>query len=236
MRMLVILAALLLASLSAPAMSQPPIPLPVVAYDKYILPNGLQVILVEDRRLPIAAVNLWYHVGPANEAPGLTGFAHLFEHMMFAATRHIPRGLADRLLEGAGATDSNGSTDLDRTNYYDTVPSNQLELALWVHADRMGYLLDVLDQKALTNQQDVVRNERRESVESEPYGIVEEALSHALFPKGHPYYASVIGSHADIQSARLEDVRQFFARYYGPNNASLVIAGDIDKAKTRALV
>ena len=236
MRMLVILAALLLASLSAPAMSQPPIPLPVVAYDKYILPNGLQVILVEDRRLPIAAVNLWYHVGPANEAPGLTGFAHLFEHMMFAATRHIPRGLADRLLEGAGATDSNGSTDLDRTNYYDTVPSNQLELALWVHADRMGYLLDVLDQKALTNQQDVVRNERRESVESEPYGIVEEALSHALFPKGHPYYASVIGSHADIQNARLEDVRQFFARYYGPNNASLVIAGDIDKAKTRALV
>ena len=176
MRMLVILAALLLASLSAPAMSQPPIPLPVVAYDKYVLPNGLQVILVEDRRLPIAAVNLWYHVGPANEEPGLTGFAHLFEHMMFAATRHIPRGLADRLLEGAGATDSNGSTDLDRTNYYDTVPSNQLELALWVHADRMGYLLDVLDQKALTNQQDVVRNERRESVESEPYGIVEEAL------------------------------------------------------------
>ncbi|RZA34762.1 MAG: insulinase family protein, partial [Lysobacteraceae bacterium] len=124
----------------------------------------------------------------------------------------------------------------DRTNYYDTVPSNQLELALWVHADRMGFLLDVLDQKALTVQQDVVRNERRQTVEDEPYGLVEEALAHAMFPKGHPYYASIIGSHADIQNAKLEDIRQFFARYYGPNNASIVIAGDIDKAKTRALV
>ena len=213
-----------------------PTPLPTVAFEKTTLPNGLQVILVEDRRLPIVAVNIWYHVGPANEAPGLTGFAHLFEHMMFAQTRHIPRGMADRLLEGAGATDSNGGTGYDQTSYYDTVPSNQLELALWVHADRMGYLLDVLDQKALTNQQDVVRNERRETVEDEPYGLVQEALAHALFPKGHPYYASIIGSHADIQNAKLEDVRQFFQRYYGPNNASIVIAGDIDKAKTRALV
>lgn len=211
-------------------------PLPEVAYEKTTLPNGLELILIEDHRLPIVAVNIWYHVGPANEAPGLTGFAHLFEHMMFAGTRHLPRGLADRLLEGAGATDSNGSTDYDRTNYYDTVPSNQLELALWVHADRMGYLLDVLDQTALSNQQDVVRNERRQSVENRPYGIVEEALNHALFPKNHPYYASVIGSHTDIQNAKLRDVRDFFTRYYGPNNASIVIAGDIDKAKTRALV
>ncbi|MFL6631596.1 MAG: M16 family metallopeptidase [Massilia sp.] len=209
---------------------------PQVRYDKTTLPNGLEVILVEDHRLPIVAVNIWYHVGPANEAPGLTGFAHLFEHMMFAGTRHLPRGLADRLLEGAGATDSNGSTDYDRTNYYDTVPSSQLELALWVHADRMGYLLDVLDQAALSNQQDVVRNERRQSVENRPYGIVEEALNHALFPKTHPYYAAVIGSHADIQNARLADVRDFFKRYYSPNNASIVIAGDIDKVKTRALV
>ncbi|KGF80398.1 peptidase M16 [Massilia sp. JS1662] len=209
---------------------------PQVRYDKTTLPNGLEVILVEDHRLPIVAVNIWYHVGPANEAPGLTGFAHLFEHMMFAGTRHLPRGLADRLLEGAGATDSNGSTDYDRTNYYDTVPSNQLELALWVHADRMGYLLDVLDQTALSNQQDVVRNERRQSVENRPYGVVEEALNHALFPKTHPYYAAVIGSHADIQNAKLADVRDFFKRYYGPNNASIVIAGDIDKGRTRALV
>ncbi|WP_273028305.1 M16 family metallopeptidase [Massilia timonae] len=211
-------------------------PVPSIAFEKTVLPNGLQLILVEDKRLPIVAVNLWYHVGPANEAPGLTGFAHLFEHMMFAATRHIPRGEADRLLEGAGATDSNGGTGFDSTSYYDTVPSNQLELALWVHADRMGYLLDVLDQQALSNQQDVVRNERRQTVEGEPYGLVEEALLQTLFPKGHPYAASIIGSHADIQGARLEDVRAFFTDYYGPNNASLVIAGDIDKGKTRELV
>jgi zinc protease len=211
-------------------------PLPHIPFEKYTLPNGLEVILVEDHRLPMVAVNIWYHVGPANEAPGLTGFAHLFEHMMFAATKHVPRGLADRLLEGAGATDSNGSTDYDRTNYFDTVPSNQLELALWVHADRMGYLLDVLDQTALANQQDVVRNERRQSIENRPYGIVEEALVHALFPKNHPYYAAVMGSHADIQSAKLADVREFFTRYYGPNNASIVIAGDIDKTRARALV
>lgn len=209
---------------------------PNIAYEKYTLPNGLEVILVEDHKLPVTAVNIWYHVGPANEAPGLTGFAHLFEHMMFAATKHVPRGLADQLLEGAGATDSNGSTDFDRTNYFDTVPSNQLELALWTHSDRMGYLLDVLDQTALTNQQDVVRNERRQSVENAPYGIVQEALFHQLFPKNHPYYASVIGSHADIQNAKLDDIKEFFTKYYGPNNASLVIAGDIDKAKTKELV
>ena len=222
------------------ASAEPPVPasapVPAIAFEKIILPNGLQVILVEDKRLPIVAVNLWYHVGPANEVPGLTGFAHLFEHMMFAQTRHIPRGMADRLLEGAGATDSNGGTGYDSTSYYDTVPSNQLELALWVHADRMGYLLDVLDQQALTNQQDVVRNERRQTVEGEPYGIVEEALARTLFPAGHPYAASIIGSHADIQNARLDDIRDFFQRYYGPNNASLVIAGDIDKGKARELV
>ena len=209
---------------------------PKLAIEKYTLPNGLDVILIEERKLPLVAVNLWYHVGPADEAPGLTGFAHLFEHMMFAATKHAPRGLVDKLFEGAGATDSNGSTDFDRTNYYDTLPSNQLELALWAHADRMGYLLDVLDQKALANQQDVVRNERRESIENHPYGIVEEALFQNLFPKTHPYHANIMGSHADIQSARLADIRDFFTRYYAPNNASLVIAGDIDKAATRALV
>ena len=219
-----------------PASATAPNAVPSIAYEKYTLPNGLDVILVENHRLPVTAVNVWYHVGPANEAPGLTGFAHLFEHMMFAATKHVPRGLADQLLEGAGATDSNGSTDFDRTNYFDTVPSNQLELALWTHSDRMGYLLDVLDQTALTNQQDVVRNERRQSVENRPYGIVEEALYHLMFPKNHPYYASVIGSHADIQNAKLADIKEFFTRYYGPNNASLVIAGDIDKAKTKALV
>jgi zinc protease len=235
-RFLPALCILLALGASMPAATATAATVPRVAYDKYTLPNGLEVILVEDHKLPLVAVNIWYHVGPANEAPGLTGFAHLFEHMMFAGTKHVPRGAADRLLEGAGATDSNGSTDYDRTNYFDTVPSNQLELALWVHADRMGYLLDVLDQAALSNQQDVVRNERRQNVENRPYGIVEEALNHALFPRNHPYYASVIGSHADIQHASLGDVRSFFNRFYGPNNASIVIAGDIDKAKARALV
>jgi len=210
--------------------------LPRIAFEKYTLSNGLDVILVEDHRLPMTTVNLWYHVGAANEEPGLTGFAHLFEHMMFAASKHVPRGMADKLLESAGVTDSNGSTDFDRTNYFDTVPSNQLELALWIHSDRMGYLLDVLDQDALSNQQDVVRNERRQHIENRPYGIVEEAIFHQLFPKTHPYYASVMGSHEDIQAAKLEDIRRFFKRYYRPNNASIVIAGDIDKAKTKLLV
>ncbi|MFL6660149.1 MAG: M16 family metallopeptidase [Massilia sp.] len=234
LKMLAVPALVLSLGAAAPAPAAPAPP--TFAIEKYTLPNGLEVILVEDHKLPLVAVNLWYHVGPANEAPGLTGFAHLFEHMMFAATKHAPRGLVDQLLESAGATDSNGSTDFDRTNYHDTVPSNQLELALWAHADRMGYLLDVLDQKALANQQDVVRNERRESVENRPYGIVEETLFQRLFPKSHPYHANVMGSHADIQSAKLEDVRDFFIRYYAPNNASLVIAGDIDKPAARALV
>ena len=236
LKMLAVPALVLSLGATAPAGAAPASAAPTFPIEKYTLPNGLEVILVEDRKLPLVTVNIWYHVGPANEAPGLTGFAHLFEHMMFAATKHAPRGLVDKLLEGAGATDSNGSTDFDRTNYYDTLPSNQLELALWAHADRMGYLLDVLDQKALTNQQDVVRNERRESVENRPYGIVEEALFRNLFPKSHPYHANIMGSHADIQSAKLEDVRDFFTRYYAPNNASMVIAGDIDKASVRALV
>ena len=210
--------------------------IPKIAIEKYTLPNGLEVILVPNHKLPAVTVNMWYHVGPANEEPGLTGFAHLFEHMMFAGSRHVPRGMADKLLEGVGATDSNGTTDFDRTNYFDTVPSNQLELALWIHADRMGYLLDVLDQTALSNQQDVVRNERRQSTENRPYGIVEEAMFHQLFPKTHPYYAAVIGSHADIQNAKLDDIRKFFTNYYSPNNASIVIAGDLDVAKTKAMV
>jgi zinc protease len=216
--------------------AETPTALPSVAFEKFTLPNGLDVILVENHKLPIVAVNVWYHVGAANEAPGLTGFAHLFEHMMFAASKHVPRGLADKLLEGAGVTDSNGSTDFDRTNYFDTVPANQIELALWVHSDRMGYLLDVLDQTALSNQQDVVRNERRQNIENQPYGIVEEALYHQLFPKTHPYHGDVMGSHADIQAAKLDDIRGFFKTYYRPNNASLVIVGDIDKTRTKALV
>ena len=210
--------------------------IPAIQYEKYTLPNGLVVILSQDHRLPLVAVNIWYHVGPANELPGRTGFAHLFEHMMFEGSKHVPGNSHIRYLEAAGASDLNGTTDFDRTNYFETVPSNQLELALWLESDRMGYLPDRLDQASLTNQQDVVRNERRQNVENSPYGIVEEGMFHTLFPKGHPYYADVIGSHADIQAAKLQDVRNFFKLYYAPNNASLAIVGDFDPVQAKKLV
>ncbi|HYJ47635.1 MAG TPA: pitrilysin family protein [Pyrinomonadaceae bacterium] len=214
----------------------PPQTYPKLNFEKYKLKNGLDVILVEDHRLPLVAVNLWYHVGPANEKAGRTGFAHLFEHMMFQGSKHVGDDAHFKLLEGAGASDINGTTGFDRTNYFETLPSNQLELALWLESDRMGYLLDTLDNRKLANQRDVVRNERRQSRENVPYGLVNEGLYHQLFPKTHPYYGVVIGSHADIEAARLADVREFFKLYYTPNNASLAIVGDIDKTKARALV
>ena len=213
-----------------------PLEVPQLKFEKYKLQNGLDVILSEDHRLPMVAVNLWYHVGPANELPGRTGFAHLFEHMMFEGSRHVPGSTHFHLLEAAGASDINGTTDFDRTNYFETLPANQLELALWLESDRMGYLPDKLDQANLSNQQDVVRNERRQSMENAPYGVVEEGMMHLLYPKGHPYYADVIGSHEDIQSAKLEDVRNFFKLYYAPNNASLAIVGDFEPEKAKALV
>ncbi|MGE0704798.1 MAG: M16 family metallopeptidase [Vicinamibacterales bacterium] len=209
---------------------------PTIEFEKYTLDNGLEVILSEDHRLPLTAVNVWYHVGPANEEPGRTGFAHLFEHMMFQGSSHVTGDSHIRLLEGAGGSAVNGTTDFDRTNYFETVPSDQLELALWLESDRMGFLLEEVDQAKLSNQQDVVRNERRQGVENQPYGIVEEALYHNLFPQTHPYYASIIGSHADIQAANLEDVRSFFRLYYAPNNATIAIVGDIDPDATKALV
>jgi zinc protease len=211
----------------------PPLLVPQIKFERYKLANGLEVILSEDHRLPIVSVNLWYHVGAVNEIVGRTGFAHLFEHMMFEGSKHVPGNSHFRYLEAAGASDINGSTEFDRTNYYETLPSNQLELALWLESDRMGYLPDNLDQANLSNQQDVVRNERRENYENAPYGIVREAIYHLLFPKDHPYYPMVIGSHADIQAAKLEDVRDFFKLYYAPNNASLAIVGDFDSAKVR---
>jgi zinc protease len=213
-----------------------PLEVPQLKFEKYKLDNGLEVILSEDHRLPMVAVNLWYHVGPANELPGRTGFAHLFEHMMFEGSRHVPGSSHFHLLEAAGASDINGTTDFDRTNYFETLPANQLELALWLESDRMGYLPDKLDQANLSNQQDVVRNERRQSVENAPYGIVEEGMMHQLFPKEHPYYADVIGSHQDIQSAKVEDVRSFFKLYYAPNNASLAIVGDFQPERAKELV
>ena len=155
-------------------------------YEKYTLANGLEVILRQDARLPIVGVNLWYHVGPANEAAGRTGFAHLFEHMMFQASGHTENDSYFKHLEAAGASMVNGTTDFDRTNYMEDVPASQLELALWLESDRMGFLLDKLDQVMLSNQQDVVRNERRQSTENAPYGLGEEEVAHQLFPQGHP--------------------------------------------------
>jgi zinc protease len=220
----------------APAAKPAPLQIPELKFERYKLDNGLEVILSEDHRLPLVSVNLWYHVGAVNETAGRTGFAHLFEHMMFEGSKHVQSSYHAHYLEAAGATDFNGTTSFDRTNYYETLPSNQLELALWLESDRMGYLPDKLDQANLSNQQDVVRNERRQSYENAPYGIAQEAVFHELFPKEHPYYPMVIGSHADIQAAKLEDVRNFFKLYYAPNNASLAIVGDFDSAKVRELV
>jgi zinc protease len=234
---LLLAVALVTAGLTSPAaQNRAATDVPRLQFEKYTLPNGLEVILSQDRRLPMVAVNLWYHVGPANEDPGRTGFAHLFEHMMFQSSKHVPPDSHIRLLEAAGASDLNGTTDYDRTNYFETVPANQLELALWLESDRMGYLLEKVDQAALSNQQDVVRNERRQSVENQPYGLAEEALVQAIYPKGHPYHGNVIGSHEDIQAAKLEDVQRFFRQYYAPNNATMAIVGDFDPAQTKALV
>jgi zinc protease len=229
--------ALMLMGTGAPLFAQNPAKkLPSIPFEKYKLKNGLEVILSEDHTLPLVSVNIWYHVGPANERPGRTGFAHLFEHMMFEGSQHVGGKMHFSYLEGAGATDINGTTNFDRTNYYETIPSNQLELALWLESDRMGYLVGKLDIEKLANQRDVVRNERRQSGENTPYGLVEEGLYHQLFPKGHPYYGVVIGSHADVEAAKLEDVREFFRQYYTPNNATLAIVGDYDKSAIKALL
>ena len=209
-----------------PTVLAPVADVPRIEFEKYTLPNGLEVILSEDHRLPLVAVDIWYHVGPANEAAGRTGFAHLFEHMMFQGSKHVPGDSHFRLLEAAGGTNLNGTTNFDRTNYFETLPANQLELGLWLESDRMGYLLETVDAAKLANQQDVVRNERRQSTENAPYGMVNEALFQTIFPKTHPYFANVIGSHADIQAAKLDDVKGFFKQYYAPNNASLAIVGD----------
>ena len=230
-----VLICLLSLFLAAPAVAST-VPAPQIRHEKYTLKNGLEVILAEDHRLPLVAVDLWYHVGPANERAGRTGFAHLFEHMMFEGSQHVGPREHGRYLEAAGASDVNATTDFDRTNYFETLPSNQLELALWLESDRMGYLLGKIDQERLSNQRDVVRNERRESLENTPYGLVEEALYHQLFPKEHPYYAEVIGSHRDIEAARLDDVREFFRQYYTPNNASLTITGDLNPAQAKAWI
>jgi zinc protease len=206
-----------------------------VPYQEFTLANGLHVILHRDTSTPIVAVNVWYHVGSGSEKPGRTGFAHLFEHLMFEGSKHVPEGAFDTWLEGAGAN-NNGSTTVDRTNYYVDGPANALELMLFLESDRMAYLLDTMTPERVNGQRDVVKNERRQSYENRPYGMAELELDGMLFPKGHPYSWSTIGSMEDLSAASHEDVQEFFRTYYAPNNASLVIAGDIDPPQAKALV
>ncbi len=206
-----------------------------VPFRQFRLANGLNVILHRDDTVPMVSVNVWYHVGSANERPGRTGFAHLFEHLMFEGSKHVPEGAFDLLLEGTGGT-SNGSTSNDRTNYYIDVPANALELALFLESDRMGHLLDTMSPELVDGQRDVVKNERRQSYENRPYGMASLELITMLWPAGHPYSWPTIGHMEDLSAASQEDVVEFFRRYYAPGNASLVVAGDIDLDRVQALV
>ena len=196
-----------------------------IQYEKRILDNGLNVIVCEERSCPIVSVNLWYHVGSKNEKPGSTGFAHLFEHLMFEGSEHHDKGYFYPLQEVGGTL--NGSTSTDRTNYWEVVPVAAFERALWMESDRMGFLLPALTQKKFDNQRDVVLNERRQNYENRPYGLVPIALMSALYPEGHPYSWVTIGEVEDIQNAHLDDVKEFFANFYHPANASIAIAGDV---------
>jgi zinc protease len=206
-----------------------------IPFETSTLPNGLTSILSVDRSTPTVAVSLWYHVGSKNELPGRTGFAHLFEHVMFTGSGHAAYGIHDKLTNGVGGS-NNGTTDNDRTQYYETVPSNYLESSLWLEADRMGFLLDTLDLAKLNAQRDIVKNERRQGVDNVPYGRAREILSEALYPKGHPYSWDVIGSMTDLSAASEEDVKSFFRLYYAPNNAYLAIVGDFDPAQAKVWI
>jgi zinc protease len=196
-----------------------------VAHTRHTLPNGLDVVVHEDRRLPLAAVSVWYHVGSRHEVPGRTGLAHLFEHLMFEGSEHQPDGYFGPLQEAGGSL--NGSTSADRTNYWEVVPAGARRLALWMEADRMGWLLPALSAARFETQRAVVLNERRQTYENRPYGLAQFALMEALFPPDHPYHWPTIGEPADLEAATLEDVRAFFQRYYHPGNASLAVAGDV---------
>src|SRR3954463_10728890 len=206
-----------------------------IPIETFRLPNGLTVVLSEDHTAPIVAVNLWYHVGSANEGACRTALAHPFEHMLFPGSASVGANEHFELVQRAGGT-LNGSTWLDRTNYFETVPSNQLELALWLEANRMGYLLPAMTQQKLDTQRDVVQNERRWSMDNQPYGTWWERLPALVYPPEHPFHHSLIGSMSDLDAASLDDIAHFFATYYTPDNAVLSIAGDFDPAETRALV
>jgi zinc protease len=205
-----------------------------IPFTPHRLDNGLDVLVHEDHGCPIVAVNVWYHVGSKNETPGRTGFAHLFEHLMFEGSKHYDRGYFHPLQE-AGAS-LNGSTNADRTNYWEVVPKNALELALWMESDRMGYLLPALTAAKFDNQRDVVLNERRQNYENRPYGLAGMALMAALYPADHPYHWLTIGAADDLRAAKLEDVKAFFQTYYRPRNASIAVAGDVDTTEVLVLV
>jgi zinc protease len=206
-----------------------------IGFERYRLDNGLRVVLSRDASAPVVAVNLWYNVGSRNERPGRTGFAHLFEHMMFQGSANVPEMAHFALIEQAGGS-LNGSTWLDRTNYFETLPAHYLELGLWLESDRLGWLLPAMTQEKLDNQRDVVKNERRWRVDNQPYGDWDERLQALLYPSSHPYHHSVIGSMADLDAASLEDVEQFFRTYYAPNNAVLSLVGDFEPERARALI
>lgn len=206
-----------------------------IDYEKYKLKNGLEVILYKDSSLPLVAANIWYKAGSANERKGKTGIAHLFEHMMFQGSENVPKEMHFKYIQEAGGS-LNGSTSFDRTNYFEKVPSNFLELILWLESDRMGSLIPAMTQEKLDNQKSVVSNERLERYDNQPYGLAWELIISNLFPEGHPYSWPTIGSLEDISSYTLEDVSSFFRTYYSPSNAALVIAGDFDDNKTKDLV
>jgi predicted Zn-dependent peptidase len=211
-----------------------PLPVPDVPFTKYVLPNGLTLIVHEDHKAPIVAVNLWYHVGSKNEPAGRTGFAHLFEHLMFGATGGSQKGWFERL-EGVGATGVNGTTNEDRTNFFETVPKSALDMALAMEAGRMGHLLDNFDEKLLNTQRGVVQNEKRQG-ENAPYAVADDIITKSIWPAGHPYSHTVIGEMTDLDAAKVEDVKDWFSKYYGPSNAVLVLAGDITPAEAKEKV
>jgi zinc protease len=206
-----------------------------IPYTKHVLDNGLEVILHEDHSDPLVAVYVYYHVGSGREEPGRSGFAHLFEHVLFQGSEHVADEQHFKLIQEAGGT-ANGSTTSDRTNYFEILPANQLELALWLESDRMGFLLPAVTQEKLDTQRDVVKNERRQNYENRPYAQASEVIARLLYPPDHPYSQTTIGSMDDLSAASLEDVHAFFRRWYGPSNAALAIGGDIDPARALELV
>jgi zinc protease len=229
---LLLLGALALAPGAARAAAIPEIP-----FEKYQLGNGMEVLLHADSSVPTVHVEVWYKVGSKDESPGRTGFAHLFEHIMFQGTKHVPEDAHFKYLAEAGASNRNGSTSNDVTNYFETLPSNQLELALWLESSRMGFLLDRPSFKStFENQREVVKNERRQRIENAPMGGLWKVRGEALYSATHPYHHEVIGSMADLDAATEGDIKSFFARYYAPNNAIVLVAGDIDVARTKGLI